>query len=214
MYSIDIPSEIYERLESLARGFNDSPSNVIARLLHFHDARQHCQCDDEGELSPVPPGHGYGGGTAATASCNDEGEPSPAPPSPGTRDNSRYTFHYTFEGAPYEEGPYKKGPFVRAVIAAHVCCNPAITYAELCKDFPKELQGSYGVFRNIEEVRANRANRRWNGPDSRFSMKKPIKLADGTIVVVCTQWGDSGTIRNFPKFCNAAKNLGYHVTKD
>ncbi|MDD9810275.1 MAG: hypothetical protein OXU71_00945 [Gammaproteobacteria bacterium] len=198
MYSIDIPSEIYERLESLARGFNDSPSNVIARLLHFHDARQHCQCDvmDEGEPSPV--------------SVPDV----TPPPRHGTRDYSRYALRYTFDGDRYEEGPYMKGPLVRAVAAAHVRCNPAITYAELCKDFPKELQGSYGVFRNIEEVRANRANRRWNGPDIRFSMKNPIKLADGTIVVVCTQWGNSGTKQNFPKFCNAAKNLGYHVTKD
>jgi len=170
MPSIYISPEIFSRLESHARGFNDKPANVIARLLDFHDAHQQCPC-----------------GAA------------PMVRRPSTRNNSLYEF---------EGDRYKKGPLVHAVVAAHVRDNPEIKYAELCKDFPEELQGNYGVVRKIEEVL------RWQDPHRRFFMDKPIiEMADGSTVVVCSQWGDSGTLRNFPRFLKAAEKLGYHVTQ-
>jgi len=119
----------------------------------------------------------------------------------GKRDNSRYIF---------EGERYKKGPLVRVIVAAHVDRNPAMTYSKLCEDFPKELQGSYGVVGKREDVLTNP---RWQDPDRRFFVDNPLTLADGVTVVVCSQWGDSGTIRNFPKFLMAAKKLGYTVAK-
>ena len=83
-------------------------------------------------------------------------------------------------------------------------------YAKLCEDFPKELQGNYGIVGKLDEVLANP---RWKEPRRRFSVDNPIELADGITVVVCSQWGDSGTIRNFPKFLMTAKKLGYTVAK-
>lgn len=192
MRSIDISPETYSRLEALARGFDDRPENAVARLLNFHDAHQHCPCNAIAtvrgpldEEKPVP--------VSVTL-------PRSAPPG-SARDNSWYKF---------EGDHHKKGPLVRAVVAAHVRHNSAIGYAKLREDFPKELQGNYGVVRKHEEVLANP---RWKDPDNRFFMKNPIELADGATVVVCSQWGGSGTIQNFPKFLKAAKKLGYQITK-
>lgn len=183
MPTIDISQGIYSRLELIAR-FGETPENAIERLLDFHHERRHCPC---GAATPTP----------------DVRKPAPVPVTlPGsTRDNSRYEF---------EGGHHKKGPLVRAVVAAHVRHNPAITYAELCEAFPKELQGNYGVVGKREEVLANP---RWKDPHRRFFVDNPLKLADGTTVVVCSQWGGSGTIQNFPKFLKAAKKLGYQITK-
>jgi len=189
MITIEISPEIYARLEDCAHGFNDQPANAIARLLDFYHARRHCPCDAMPDPGPLD------GAKPAPDSASD------VPLPRGKRDNSRYIF---------EGERYKKGPLVRAIVAAHVDRNPAMTYSKLCEDFPKELQGSYGVVGKRGEVRKNP---RWKDPGRRFFVDNPIVLADGVTVVVCSQWGDSGTIRNFPKFLMAAKKLGYTVAK-
>lgn len=190
MHSIAISPGIYSRLDSLARGFNATPAKVIEQLLDFHHARQHCSC---GATTVVPVPLNEGKQTPVS-------EPDASRPH-SKRDNSRYNF---------ENYRYGKGRLVQAVVAAHVRRNPAITYPQLREVFPQELQGNYGVVRKREEVLANP---RWKDPRRRFFVDNPIELADGTTVVVCSQWGNSGTIRNFPKFLDAAENLGYQITK-
>ena len=118
--------------------------------------------------------------------------PPPPPPHPGTR--------YLFEGV-----WYTKNRLVLAVVKAYVRDNPSVSYSELLKAFPKDLQGSYGVFLTYSE-----ASKRTKELRKRFFADNPIHLQDGNVILVCTQWG-SGSIANFEKFIKRAEFLGYKI---
>jgi len=119
--------------------------------------------------------------------------PPPPPPPPGTR-------KYLFEGV-----WYNKSRLVLAVVKAYVRDNPSVSYSELLRAFPKELQGSYGVILTYAE-----ANSRTKELRKRFFADHPIHLQDGNVVLVCTQWG-SGSIGNIEKFIRRADFLGYKI---
>ena len=93
------------------------------------------------------------------------------------------------------------GRIVLSVVGLYVEKHPDINYEGLCRVFPKDLQGSYGVIKNLSEV-----------PDkdkSRFLTDSPIVLRDNTTVVICREWGAANTKKNFLKFIQKMKDLGY-----
>lgn len=97
---------------------------------------------------------------------------------------------------------YAKNRLVLAVIKEYVEQN-SCTFEKLKKTFDKSLQGS----RNVVEELSN-AQKMSDGP-KRYFMKDEdiIKLIDGNMVVVCTQWG----VFNIERFITCAKALGFKI---
>jgi hypothetical protein len=100
------------------------------------------------------------------------------------KDYSKFKFEGTF---------YNKGRLVNAVIKAYASLKPEITFSELERDFPKKIQGSFGVFAQKEEaesifIRSNRTRHH-------IKPNELIHLSDCTIAT-CSQWNTSN-IRDF-----------------
>jgi hypothetical protein len=100
---------------------------------------------------------------------------------------------------------YGKSRLVLAVVAAHVEKNPEETIRTLSKKFPKNLQGSIGVFNEHETVKIDYKDKQ----NKRHYVKsnEVIKVMDGEIAV-CTEWG-AGNILNL---ITHAKLLGYEIS--
>lgn len=116
-----------------------------------------------------------------------------------TNTSTKDTTKYIFKGK-----KYGKGRLVLEVIRQHVNKYPDITYSKLEQQFPKEIQGSRGVF-STENYAIEVLNR-----ESRRNFYKPqelITLSDSTIAV-STEWG----IKNIGKFIANANSLGYRIT--
>jgi hypothetical protein len=128
--------------------------------------------------------------------------------------------------------PYNKGRLVNAVIREYVRLNPNLTYADLEKAFPKNIQGSkLGVFVTKEqaedkyEKKKAEAEEKYNNKRAQGqSIQKPktqkrykftnfydlINLNDCTIAT-CDQWG----ILNIQNFIDKAESLNpnFRITK-
>jgi len=113
------------------------------------------------------------------------------------KDYTKYLFNGTV---------YTKNRLVLAIVRSYVESNPEISYAELKKIFPDELQGrgNYGVFNSLNDAEKILADsgykRHFIQPD------EVIKLKDETIAV-CNQWG----VRNIDKFRNKVKDLSFKI---
>ena len=102
---------------------------------------------------------------------------------------------------------------VLAVVKKYITENPEITYQELKKVFPDNLQGSTGVIKNkidYEEFLA-----RTSTGDRRFFKDNILKIKDDDIYV-CTEWGDDGrsgkgNIRPFISYTNKRLNYGVKI---
>jgi len=87
--------------------------------------------------------------------------------------------------------------------------NPNVNYASLCATFPKKLQGSFGVVKNVQDLTdSDKGINRANG-QANFYLDDEITLADGVKIVVCNQWGAGGTNPNFFAFKKKMEELGY-----
>ncbi|MCX7112831.1 MAG: hypothetical protein NTX45_22475 [Proteobacteria bacterium] len=113
--------------------------------------------------------------------------------------SARDTTKYLFNG-----NTYKKNGLVLAVVKAYMADNPDTSYQDLQIQFPKELQGSNGVFNKESDalavVKRTGYNRHF------LDHNELIRLADCT-VAVSTQWG----IGNINNFVQQANSLGYTV---
>ena len=112
-----------------------------------------------------------------------------------TKDTSKYKFDGAVLG---------KGRLVLATIKRHVESHPTITYAELEKVFPKNCQGSSGVF-SISEV----ANEIFTKSGRKRHFLEPdelVQLSDSSIAI-SSQWG----VGNIDKFISQAKRHGYII---
>lgn len=106
----------------------------------------------------------------------------------------------------YDNKIFAKNRLVLEIIRSYVADNPTVSYAELCRVFPKALQGSLGCFVTVEE-----AQKRWDQSGYRRHFLKPdevIRLSDTTISVT-TQWG----IQNIVRFVQRANELNYNIEK-
>ncbi|GAA5316345.1 MAG: hypothetical protein AseanaTS_15490 [Candidatus Pelagadaptatus aseana] len=111
------------------------------------------------------------------------------------RDTTKYNFN---------SHTYGKGRLVLAVIKQYVLDNPEITEIELLSAFPKSLQGSIGVFNELQVV----VDKYENKNHKRHFIKdgEIIELSDTTIAV-STEWGEG----NISNFIDQAEKYGYSI---
>lgn len=163
---IRIPSNIYSRLESHAKGF-DTPASVIEKLLNHYEGI---------DLSPSH---------EATEQV-----------SPKNRDVKKYDFN---------EQTYGKGRLVLAVVKEYISNNPITSFGELLKIFPKNIQGSMGVFSHQED-----AQDIYERTGHKRHFVKPnelIQLSD-CVIAVSTEWGTS----NINNLIQQAQSIGYTIS--
>lgn len=116
---------------------------------------------------------------------------------PSSKDTTKYIFNQIKFG---------KGRLVLEVIKQYIAKNPNTSYAELEKIFPKNCQGSRGVFSNLEE--ANKIYSTSGRKRHFLESQDFVKLSDCTIAV-SSQWG----IRNIDKLIKRAKEIGFSIKK-
>lgn len=99
---------------------------------------------------------------------------------------------------------YNKGRLVNAVLKYYVEQMPKITFSELKQAFPNHVQGSFGVFTNLEKAE----NIYERGGRIRYYIKPDeiISLRDHKIAT-CTQWNTD----NISKFIKNAESLGFQI---
>lgn len=114
----------------------------------------------------------------------------------GSKDNTKYIFN---------EKTHSKNRLVLAVVSKYIDDNPQVTYEELLKVFPDQLQGTrYGVLRTYKEAQQVFED---SGTARHFiKTEEVIKLTD-ELISVCNQWG----IDNINKFIRKAEELGYNI---
>lgn len=99
---------------------------------------------------------------------------------------------------------FNKGRLVNAVVKHYVELHPNITYSELKKVFPDNIQGSFGVFDlkdNAEDI-----FNRWGHKRHYIKADEVIKLSDATIAT-CNQWNPM----NISQLIDRCKELGLVV---
>ncbi|QZT33063.1 hypothetical protein HUR95_12145 [Caldalkalibacillus thermarum TA2.A1] len=108
----------------------------------------------------------------------------------------------------YNGQKYNKGRLVLAVLKDYVEENKPVSYAELRKAFPDNLQGSSGVFVTKEKALSifeRTGYKRYYIKDDEL-----IKLGDGSVIAVTTQWGKG----NIYKFIERARELGITIESE
>ncbi len=100
----------------------------------------------------------------------------------------------------------RQGRMVLEVVKRYVHDHPMVTFSQLQQVFPDALShpNKYGVVKVLTSQIQNQ-------PRKRYFVNDPITLADGTVVVVCNQWGRDQGKGNIPGFVERAKALGYDV---
>lgn len=93
--------------------------------------------------------------------------------------------------------------FVFEVVKAFVAQHPDMSFSELERVFPSELQGSTGVIRSIDYLKMK------NYKGQRFfdDASSILRSGDGVLFAVSTQW----SYHNAPGFAEHAKTLGFTV---
>nr|DAJ08930.1 MAG TPA: DNA TOPOISOMERASE I [Caudoviricetes sp.] len=91
--------------------------------------------------------------------------------------------------------PLNKRQSVLACVRLFMALNPNVPFEVVERNFPPELQGSYGVVAKLAKVNSRVA--RGYDDDKRYFLDKDkiLKAKDGVEFVVCHQWGNQ-----FPKF--------------
>lgn len=111
------------------------------------------------------------------------------------RDTSKYLFNGESLG---------KGRLVLAVVKRHCEKNPSITFSQLEKTFPKNCQGSSGVFTTFENASDVLAS---SGRKRHFLNADELIQIEGATIAVSSQWG----IGNIEKFISCANQEGYLI---
>lgn len=99
---------------------------------------------------------------------------------------------------------YGKGRLVLAVLKHHISINDNYTYQRLEKDFPKELQGTHGVFTQIDKA-VEISDR--TGHKRHFIAVDELLEIEDIKIAVSTEWG----IKNIEKFVKRCKELNYKI---
>lgn len=105
----------------------------------------------------------------------------------------------------YKNNTFNKGRLVNEIVRAYVDLNPSTTFSKLKEKFPKQIQGSYGVFDKL-----SRAEEIYNSSGRKRHYIKPtetINLADGEIIATCNQWNP----KNISDFIDNAKKLNFEI---
>ncbi|WP_108946912.1 hypothetical protein [Shewanella halifaxensis] len=100
---------------------------------------------------------------------------------------------------------YGKGRLVHAVVKQYIQ-NEKPTVKQLKNAFPKELQGSIGVFLTEVEI-ALRAQSSRDNKVRFFTNSEDSLLAGGETIFVCTEWG----VGNIGEFIHHARSLAFDI---
>ena len=105
----------------------------------------------------------------------------------------------------YKNKAYNKARLVNEIVRDFVDLNPTTTFSELKEIFPKQIQGSFGVFDKLsraEEIYIN-----WGHKRHYIKPTEIINLGDGEIIATCNQWNP----HNIADFIKNAEKLGYEI---
>ena len=98
----------------------------------------------------------------------------------------------------YNNKEYNKARLVNEVVRDYVDSNPDINFTQLKEVFPKQIQGSFGVFDKLS--RAEEIYTNWGHKRHYIKPTETINLSDGEIIATCTQWNP----RNISEFIKTA----------
>ena len=101
---------------------------------------------------------------------------------------------------------YVKGRLVLAVVTDYVKNNPTLKLNDLLEAFPKQLQGSIGVFNELEYIQNKFEGKR----NYHFTKDNEILQLVDCKIAVSTEWG-SGITGNFEPFLKHAKIHGFNI---
>lgn len=120
-------------------------------------------------------------------------------PKSNTQNNVKLDFtKYSFMGK-----NYGKGRLVLAVMEDFIAKdNNKTTIKQLNNSFPKDIQGSYQMVIDSEDVENSDKLKK------RYFASNPIRLPDNTEVLITNQWG----IGNIDAFIKEARKLKYDIT--
>jgi len=127
----------------------------------------------------------------------DSTQPYPYPSPERRRDTTKYTF---------DGETYGKGKLVLAVIQAHVANNTNILMSDLEADFPRQLQGSLGVFSSYDDAKDLYER---TGHKRHYLGSDEVTHLSDTTVAVTREWG----IGNIDRFIENAVSLGYQIDR-
>ena len=105
----------------------------------------------------------------------------------------------------YKNKIYNKARLVNEIVREFVDLNPTTTLSKLKEVFPKQIQGSFGVFDKLsraEEIYSN-----WGHKRHYIKPTETINLGDGEIIATCNQWNP----HNIAAFIKNAKKIGYEI---
>ena len=120
--------------------------------------------------------------------------------SKGKKNNTKYSFDGSIN--------MPKNRLVLAIVRRYLEDHPK-TYQELSNVFPKDLQGSHGVLKSIEDIE----EKHYKDSKKRYFMKSEESLItkDNVKIAVCNQWG-KGKKNNIDKFIRyATEKLKYKI---
>ena len=126
-----------------------------------------------------------------------------------TAKDGRDITKYSFDGGK----PLPANNLVWTIVNDYVDKHPSITFAELERVFPKELQGrNFGVVKKYTELTEGELGHTRQDGVARFFIKPEqlIFLKEENIkVAVCTEWGKTGNNTNFLDFWKRMEELAY-----
>lgn len=105
----------------------------------------------------------------------------------------------------YKNKAYNKARLVNEIVGDFVDLNPTTTFSKLKEVFPKQIQGSFGVFDKLS--RAEEIYNSWGHKRHYIKPTETINLVDGEIIATCNQWNP----HNIADFIKNAKKLGYEI---
>lgn len=102
---------------------------------------------------------------------------------------------------------YGKGKLVLAVLKEFIENRVNVTFAELERDWPWQIQGTkkIGVFAKLEE--AHEIYESWKYKRHYLNPDQIIELSDGIAIAVSNQWG----VGNIDQFIDRAKEYGFKI---
>jgi hypothetical protein len=102
---------------------------------------------------------------------------------------------------------YGKGKLVLAVMKEFIENRNNVTFAELERDWPWQIQGTkkIGVFANLEV--AHEIYESWKYKRHYLNPEQIIELSDGIAIAVSNQWG----VDNIDQFIDKARHYGFKI---
>jgi len=125
--------------------------------------------------------------------------PEQALKSASKRSAKRHTKKYEFNGV-----SYGKGRLVLALVQAYMSDHPDTSFVELSSLFPKDLQGSSGVF--VKQDIASEIFERTGHKRHFIKADEIVQLANAK-VAVSTEW----SLENIDRVIEKAQSFGYSI---